>query len=124
MVFFRRTLADCGLADAAHEVYFACGNEKLRDLQFLDSKTEPPRATCCWRLLDRGEDELYQSYRPHDLTDLKGPANRNSLNQWFTTTGARLADGDRLFIYFTGHGGGGRGRRRAIRRWICGWTAG
>jgi len=108
VVFFRRTLADCGLADAAHEVYFACGNERIRDLQYLDPKTEPPRANLLLaRLLDRGEDELYQSYRPHELADLKGPANRKSLNDWFATTGARLADGDRLFIYFTGHGGGG-----------------
>jgi hypothetical protein len=108
VVFFRHTLADCGLADAPHDVYFACGNEKQRDLQYLDPKTDPPRANLLLaRLLDRGEDELYQSYRPHDLPDVKGAANRNSLNQWFTTTGARLADGDRLFIYFTGHGGGG-----------------
>jgi hypothetical protein len=108
VVFFRHTLADCGLADAPHDVYFACGNEKQRDLQYLDDKTEPPRANLLLaRLLDRSEDELYQNYRAHDLPDVKGPANRKSLNDWFATTGARLADGDRLFIYFTGHGGGG-----------------
>jgi hypothetical protein len=108
VVFFRRTLADCGLASAPHDVYFACGNEKQRDLQYLDARIEPPRANLLLaRLLDRGEDELYENYRPHELADVRGPANRKSLNEWFTTTGARLADGDRLFIYFTGHGGGG-----------------
>jgi hypothetical protein len=108
VVYFRHTLADCGEADAPHDVYFACGNEKLRDLQYQDPKAEPPRANVLLaRVLDKGEDELYQKYRPHDLPDVLGPANRKSLTQWFTTTGARLADGDRLFIYFTGHGGGG-----------------
>jgi hypothetical protein len=29
------------------------------------------------------------------------------LESWFSTTGARLGDGDRLVIYFTGHGGPG-----------------
>ena len=108
VVYFRKTLADCGLASAPHEVYFACGNERIRDLQYSDPKFEPPRANVLLaRIFDRNEDDLYNSYRPHDLPDINGPANRASLNQWFATTGARLADGDRLFIYFTGHGGGG-----------------
>jgi hypothetical protein len=108
VVYFRHTLADCGEGDAPNDVYFACGNEKIRDLQYQDPKAEPPRANVLLaRVLDRGEDELYQKYRPHDLPDVQGPANRKSLTHWFSTTGARLADGDRLFIYFTGHGGGG-----------------
>jgi hypothetical protein len=108
VIYFRHTLADCGEGDAPNDVYFACGNEKIRDLQYQDPKAEPPKANVLLaRVFDRGEDELYQKYRPHELPDLQGPANRKSLNNWFATTGARLADGDRLFIYFTGHGGGG-----------------
>src|SRR4051812_40333834 len=44
VVFFRRMLSDCGLAGAPHEVYFACGNERIRDLQFADPNATPPRA--------------------------------------------------------------------------------
>lgn len=121
VVFFRRTLADVGLAGAPHEVYFASGTEKLRDLQFWDPKLEPPRANLLLARLFANEDGLYQSYRPHDLPDLAGPANRASLNQWFATTGQRLADGDRLFIYFTGHGGGGRpARNTTMDLWFDG----
>jgi hypothetical protein len=123
VIFFRRMLADCGLSAASHEVYFACGNEKIRDLQFSDPKAEPPRANLLLaRVFDR-DDELYHNYRPHELGDLKGPANRNAIKEWFTTNGARLADGDRLFIYFTGHGGGGpRGspRNTTMDLWLDG----
>jgi hypothetical protein len=108
VVFFRRVLADCGLASAPHTVYFACGLEKIRDLQFWDPKIQPPRANLLLARLFGSDDALYQSYRAHDLPDLSGPANRASINKWFANEGQRLADGDRLFVYFTGHGGGGK----------------
>jgi hypothetical protein len=107
VVFFRRVLSDCGLAAAPHEVYFASGTERIRDLQVADPNVKPPRANqLLARLWDR-EDDLYYAYRPHQVSDLNGPANRAAIGEWFKTTGARLADGDRLFVYFTGHGGGG-----------------
>jgi hypothetical protein len=59
VVFFRRTLADCGLADAAHEVYFACGNEKIRDLQYSDPNAEPPRANVLLARLFDKDGDLY-----------------------------------------------------------------
>lgn len=121
VVYFRRTLADCGMASAPHEVYFACGTEKMRDLQYSDPNIEPPRANLLLARLFDKDGDLYQSYRPHDLGEINGPANRNAINQWFATTGARLADGDRLFIYFTGHGGGGRpARNTTMDLWFDG----
>jgi hypothetical protein len=107
VVYFRRTLADCGLAGAPHQVYFACGNEKARDLQFDDPNVQPPRANLLVARLWYLDDDLYHQYRPHDVTDLSGPATRAAITRWFATSGARLGDGDRLFIYFTGHGGPG-----------------
>jgi hypothetical protein len=107
VVFFRRVLADCGLGKSPHSVYFANGAERIRDLQVADPNVKPPRANqLLARLWDR-EDDLYYAYRPHEVGDLKGPANRAAVGEWFKTSGARLADGDRLFVYFTGHGGGG-----------------
>src|SRR4051812_44711545 len=125
VLFFRRTLADCGLAGAPHEVYFACGNDpKTRDLQYEDPKAQPPRANLLLaRIFDRDEDSLYDRYRPHEIPDVTGPATRKALANWFATTGARLADGDRLFIYFTGHGGpGGRQtpRNTTMDLWLDG----
>src|SRR4051794_9191033 len=121
VVYFRRTLADCGLGAAPHEAFFACGLEKLRDLQFWDAKAQPPRANLLVARLFASEDPLYQHYRPHELSDLSGAANRASLNTWFTTVGQKLGEGDRLFVYFTGHGGGGRpARNTTMDLWFDG----
>ena len=46
-------------------------------------------------------------YRAHAIPGLWGSSNRASLNKWFDTVGKSLHNGDRLFIYFTGHGGKG-----------------
>jgi hypothetical protein len=107
VVFFRRVLTDVGLAAAPHTVYFACGLEKIRDLQYWDPNAKIPRANLLLARLFGGDQQLYQNYREHNLPDLSGPANRASLNKWFAGEGAKLVEGDRLFIYFTGHGGGG-----------------
>jgi hypothetical protein len=114
VIFFQHVLAVRGLGDAQHDIFFACGNDpNARDLQLDDPNTPPPRANLLLaRLFGRdGDDELYHSYRPHQIENVTGPANRAAIVQWFQTTGARLADGDRLFIYFTGHGGEGRPER-------------
>jgi hypothetical protein len=107
VVYFRRTIADCGLASSPHAVYFACGNEKVRDLQYDEANVDPPRANLLVARLWDVDDDLYHHYRPHDLENVSGPSTRAAIQQWFATTGARLTDGDRLFIYFTGHGGAG-----------------
>src|SRR5947207_9775951 len=49
VVFFRRVLADCGLAAAPHEVYFACGAER-RAIYNIPMPMPSRRAPmCCWR---------------------------------------------------------------------------
>jgi len=109
VVFFQRTLVDCGVKDPQHEVFFACGNDPTaRDLQFVPPKAEPPRVNLLLSRLFGREQDLWNNYRPHELKDLKGPATRAAITQWFANEGRRLADGDRLFIYFTGHGSGGQ----------------
>jgi hypothetical protein len=107
--FYQRVLKETGHENDAHDVYFACGNAEQRDLQIADAAHQPPRVNLLLAQLFGRDEELYQNYRPHDLKNLKGPANRDSINKWFSTTGKRLADGDRLFVYFTGHGSGGPG---------------
>lgn len=107
VLYFQRVLADANLASAPHDIFFACGNQPMRDLQFADPAYQPPRANLLLARLFGRDDELYQDYRPHKLPAIKGPANRAALNHWFDNDAKRIADGDRLFIYFTGHGGGG-----------------
>lgn len=107
VLYFQRVLAQTNLASAPHDIFFACGNQEMRDLQIADPNLEPPRANLLLARLFGRDDELYQAYRPHKLPSVKGPANRAALQKWFDNEARRIADGDRLFIYFTGHGGGG-----------------
>jgi hypothetical protein len=109
VLYYQRVLGETGHGDAPHDVYFACGNSDQRDLQIADAAHEPPRVNLLLARLFGRDEELYQSYRPHEMKNLKGPAIRVSINKWFNTTGKRLADGDRLLVYFTGHGSGGPG---------------
>src|SRR5690554_3616895 len=44
VALFRRTLDDCGLAGAPHEVFFSCGATPMRDVQYLDPAADPPPA--------------------------------------------------------------------------------
>lgn len=109
VVYFRQALGDCGLSGAPHDVLFACGTDaSVRDLQFVDPRRQPPRANLLLARLFGSDEALYHSYRAHDLPAVQGPATRAALTTWFQTTGARIADGDRLFVYFTGHGSGGQ----------------
>ena len=114
VLFFQRTLGDCGVKDPQHEVFFACGNDPVaRDLQFVPLNTEPPKVNLLLSRLFGRDKDLWNNYRPHVLKDLKGPATRAAVAQWFANEGRRLAEGDRLFVYFTGHGSGGqRGQPR------------
>jgi hypothetical protein len=107
VLFYQRVLGERGVDAAFHDVYFACGNLEQRDVQIEDAAQGPPRVNLLLSQLFGRDEELYQTYRPHELKDLKGPADRKSITEWFNTTGRRLADGDRLFVYFTGHGSGG-----------------
>ena len=50
-------------------------------------------------------DDVDVEYRKPIIHDLRGPSTRKSLSDWVANVGSRLADDDRLFIYFTGHGG-------------------
>ncbi|HYE21502.1 MAG TPA: hypothetical protein VEA69_23850 [Tepidisphaeraceae bacterium] len=114
IVYFTRTLSDLAIKDARHDVFFACGNDPAtRDLQFVPPGGDPPKVNLLLSRLFGREKDLWNSYRPHELKDLSGPSTRAAITKWFETSGRRLADGDRLFVHFTGHGSGGqRGQPR------------
>ena len=69
------------------------------------------RSTCSWRTCSGNSDNVDLEYRKPIIRDLRGPSTRKSLSDWFANVGSRLADDDRLFIYFTGHGGQGKPAR-------------
>ncbi|HET6250342.1 MAG TPA: C13 family peptidase [Tepidisphaeraceae bacterium] len=105
VLFFQRLLSDC--QGAVPDVLFSNGKAGTRDLQF-EPDEDPPRINILLaRLLGREWDVNYH-YRKHEIPGLSGPSTHAGLENWFNTEGKKLTDGDRLIIYFTGHGGPGR----------------
>lgn len=106
--YMQRVLDELGLAGVHHDIYFSDGGDPGRDVQ-AHAEKEPPRANqLLARLLGGSESAIRIEYRSAALPKLAGPSNRKSLGEWFEKTGSKLADGDRLIIYFTGHGGRGQ----------------
>lgn len=118
VLYLQRFLSDSGLGSMSHDIFFANGKETGRDIQFVDPRTPPPRANALLAQIFDREDNLDASYRSHSIPGVRGAANRASISKWFETTGPKLADGDRLFIYFSGHGGVGKpARNTTIALW-------
>ena len=107
VLYLQRFLAERGLGDMPHEILFADGTGGARDLVYVDPDDNTPRANELVARILGNEANLYENYRAHDIPRLWGPSNRASLNKWFDTIGKSLQGGDRLFIYFTGHGAKG-----------------
>jgi hypothetical protein len=110
VLYLRRILTDLKVPAERHDVLFADGNDEGRDLQFIDEKSELPRVNVLLSELfpQRNSDWIGLQYRSHALGHVRGPSTRKAVEEWFEQVGPKLsAADDRLFIYFTGHGGVG-----------------
>jgi len=111
--FWQKVLADAGLGGAAHDIYFASGTgaRRARDVVFNDPNASVPRVNELMATLMDRQDDLFLSYRQNQVAAARGPANRRAITQWFERVGPTMAGGDRLILYFTGHGGKGNPAR-------------
>jgi hypothetical protein len=117
VLFYQRLLGELEGPRVEHDIYFADGMAGSRDVQYVAS-SEVPRVNLLLARLFNQEEGVNLRYRPHQIPNLRGASSRKSLENWFDTTGSRLRDGDRLFIYFTGHGGPGNPpRNTTISLW-------
>ena len=117
VLYLQHFLADRGMGDVPHEILFSDGAGGARDLQYIPA-AKPPRVNQLLAEIFRQERGLGEQYRPHAIPHLWGASGRQSIGRWFDTIGSKLPDGDRLFIYYTGHGGRGRqGRNTTLAMW-------
>ncbi len=107
VLYLQRFLSDSGLGSARHDIYFASGKDVGRDIQWVDPASPPPKVNALLAQIFDREENLDASYRPHSIPGVKGSATRGAIQTWFASTGSKLAAGDRLFIYFSGHGNKG-----------------
>jgi hypothetical protein len=109
VLYLQRFLEAAGLSSLPHEILFSDGAAGTRDLQFYDPNATVPRANELLADIFNQQHDLTTRYRAHDIPHLWGPSGRQSINRWFDTIGKTLRPGERLFIYYTGHGGRGQG---------------
>jgi hypothetical protein len=107
VVFQQNVLAKTRPDNPRHEVYFADGDDKSRDLQCrdpdFDSYCPPARRMMAELLGDAEAMDLF--YRNHEIADLTGPAVKPLLKRRMRDLARELQAGDRLMVYVTGHGG-------------------
>jgi hypothetical protein len=125
VLFFRDVLNDLYKDSGvpAHEVFFADGNDPGRDVQYADPAWDVPEAYRLLARLDNDEDDLGVRYRNHEIPNVAGPSGRRDIRRWFTDAGSKLASGDRLILYVTGHGGHSNGDNFA-NNYIALWGGG
>jgi hypothetical protein len=107
VLYFREVLARLyakGANFPAHDVFFSDGDSPGRDLQYEDPAWQVPEANRLLARLADDEDDLGYRYRSHAIKDVRGSATRAALDKWFAEIGPKLAAGDRLVLYVTGHG--------------------
>ncbi len=113
VLFFQRLLSGQQLADAPHDLFFSDGNDPHRDLQFASPDFDVPEANRLLASVFSQEKGLRYQYRNHQLPGRQEAATRANLERWFREVGAKLAAGDRLIVYLTGHGGKGNPTRNS-----------
>ena len=118
VLYFQRFLTDRGMGGLPHEILFSDGAGEARDVQYRQPETQIPKVNRLLAEIFHHEDGLDLQYRPHQIPKLWGPSSRASINRWFDTIGSKLDEGDRLFVYYTGHGGrGSQGRNTTLAVW-------
>lgn len=90
-----------------HEIYFADGDQPLRDVQYVDDEaaSKSPAAVRVLAELFGEPKAVGFRYRAHNIPNVAGPTDRDVLERRFRQLGRELKAGDRLFVYVAGHGG-------------------
>ena len=105
VIFFRHVLDKAGLADAKHDVYFANGAAKNRDLQFEPADADVSRSQELMARLFGSTKYQRLEYRKHQLDNITGATTPENVAKWFDENAKKMKVGDRLIVYATAHGG-------------------
>jgi hypothetical protein len=103
--YFQRLLVDMGLAGQPHQIFFADGMNPGRDLQYRESEDRVARVNRLLARIAGSEGGLDLNFRSHEIAGVQGVSSRENLQRWLQETGSKLQQGDRVVLYFTGHGG-------------------
>lgn len=104
-LYLRRVLSSWKVPEDRQHLFFSDGGQPGRDLQWKDVKQPIPPAHEALALVFDRLDGIRLNYRTAQIPEIRGPATKEQTRAWFQNEGRRLKAGDRLFLYFTGHGG-------------------
>lgn len=104
--FYQRVLPRLGLTGVPHHLLFADGTNPAPDLQVNDPKHAADDTVHDVAAILGSADGIDERYRTNHLTGVDGPALTANIDAWFTAQ-KEWKDSERLFLYYTGHGGGG-----------------
>ncbi len=88
-----------------HAIFFSDGDDPGRDTQLIDPEQPVPRVNRLLAEVFRQTSGLDHRYRTHEVESVLGPATPKNVSKWFDEVAPTLGEGDRLFVYCTGHGG-------------------
>jgi hypothetical protein len=107
VIFQQSVLAEQRPDNPRQVVYFADGNDAMRDLQCRDPDFEancPPARRMISELFGDA-DSMDLFYRTNQVQGLAGPSEKSLIRRRMRELARELRPGDRLLIYVTGHGG-------------------
>ncbi len=113
--YLQRVLRHLNLDNIHQTILFADGRDEGRDLQF-DAQRDPEDIRMLLAEILGPSNGMKYDYRTSILPIVDGAATPQVIDSTLKELAANLHDGDRLIIYFTGHGGRPRGWTPPDRR--------
>ncbi|AMV35859.1 hypothetical protein [Planctomyces sp. SH-PL62] len=104
VAYFQRVLSKLGLGGIRHDIYFGDGGAGP-SVQHRMPEGDEQRLARALGLILFNDDDGDLRYSTVDIPGLVGPSSVANLDAWFEQVGRALPPGERLFFYFTGHGG-------------------
>lgn len=112
--YLQRVLERLKISDIHQKILFSDGGDAQTDLQF-DAQRDPEDLRMLLADLIGPANGVNFDYRTSLLPVVDGAADPTTIENTLKDFRAQLADGDRLIVYFTGHGGKARGESSSSR---------
>ncbi|QDU87538.1 Caspase domain protein [Pirellulimonas nuda] len=120
--FFQRVLAKTRPDEPAHRILFADGKRPDRDLQYRAADDDTHAAVKIIAELFGESDASDIRYRDHAVAGVRAAATCDNLRKELGSLAARLRSGDRLVLYYTGHGGESYDEQRPHNTTLAMWN--
>ncbi len=119
--FFQRVLAKTRPDSPLHHILFADGKRPDRDLQYRAAKDDAHPAVKLIAELFGEADSSDIRYRDHSVAGVLAAATPDNLLKELRGLAAKLQAGDRLVLYYTGHGGESYDEQRPRNTLLAMW---